>query len=67
MYGADPIEICFGHNKKREAGELIFYESEVNRQIVEQTENFAMAEVIFSHIKDYGLMSSSMFINEAII
>ena len=63
MYGADPIEICFGQNKKREAGLFVFYEDEFNRRITEQTENLAMAEVIFSYIKDYGLMSSSMFIN----
>ena len=67
MYGADPIEICFGQNRKREAGLFVFHEDEFNRRITEQTENMAMAEVIFSYIKDYGLMSSSMFINEAII
>ena len=63
MHGVDPIEICLGHNKNREAGLFIFYEDELSLRLIKQTENLAMAEVIFSYIKDYGLMSCSMFIN----
>ena len=65
MYGITPLDICLGINKHRAADKKIFWRA--SDSIVEQSENVAMAEVIFSNIKNYGIMHSSALINEAII
>ena len=67
MYGITPLDICLGINKHRAADQNIFWRTEDSVNLVKSTENLAMAEVIFSNIKNYGIMHSSALINEAII
>ena len=67
MYGSTPLDYALGKAKQRVADMLIFYSSEKNLDLVESTENVAMAEVIFSYLSEYGFMHSSSLVNEAII
>ena len=67
MYGSNPLEMTLAIYKQRAEDQKVFFHNENVKEIVKKTENIAMAEVIIDNIKDYGLMHSSHFINEAII
>ena len=67
MYGTTPLDICLGVTKFRKADLKIFRVDESAADEVQASENAAMAEVIFDHLKNYGIMHSSTLINEAII
>ena len=44
----------------------IFYKEKRSHEDLRNVENYAMAEVIFTGLKDYGFMHSSFFIVEAV-
>ena len=67
MYGTTPLDICLGISKLRKADLDVYRKDESATEEVFASENAAMAEVIFDNIKNYGIMQSSMLINEAII
>ena len=67
MYGADPLEICLRLNNKRDVESAIFKTTDENMAIIMEAENIALANVIFSNLKDYGLLSCSSYIHDPII
>lgn len=67
MYGITPLDICLGINVHRASDEKQFFRTAASVEVVQTSENTAMAEVIFSYLKSYGMMQSSSLINEAII
>lgn len=59
MYGTTPLDICLGINTHRKADSRVFYVDEEVEKEIRESENTAMAELIFSNIKNYGFMHSS--------
>ena len=67
MFGQTPLDMCLGINVHRVNEIFVFKYKEVKDKDLTKVTNEAMAEIIFSNIKNYSYMHSSQIIHESII
>ena len=67
--GNTALDLCVGTYKKFSKRGFIKRNQQIykNKDVNHESENIAMAQEIFMAIKDYGLMHSSFFLNDAVI